>query len=164
VDLEAGLLRVRESLEKSRPGLTFKGPKTEKSRRTIRIPATTLALLRRHRTSQVSQRLAVGPAYRDLDLVIARSDGSPVDPAWLSKEFTKVARSAGITDIHYHCLRHTAATTMLRLNVHPKVVGEMLGHSTTALTLDTYSHVTPVLQDDAARRLDEVFSTIVKGA
>lgn len=120
VDFENARFQVVESLEKRRNGLEFKAPKTDKSRRTVSIPGTTLALMRRHRTTQLQQRLVKGPEYDDQDLVVARIDGSPMDPEALSKTFTRLARSLGITGIHFHCLRHTAATTMLAARYSPK--------------------------------------------
>lgn len=63
---------------------------------------------------------------------------------------------AGAPRIRFHDLRHTAATLLLGRGVHPKIVSEMLGHSTIAITLDTYSHVTPTMQREAAAAMDAV--------
>jgi integrase len=60
------------------------------------------------------------------------------------------ARRAGLPPIRPHDLRHSVASILLARGVHPKVVSELLGHATIALTLDTYSHVIPSLQQEAA--------------
>ena len=65
-------------------------------------------------------------------------------------------KDAGLPRIRFHDLRHTAATLLLGRGVHPKIVSEMLGHSTTAITLDLYSHVTPTMQREAAAIFDSV--------
>jgi integrase len=99
----------------------------------------------------------------DHDLVVAEPDGRPVDPDILTKWFTRLTRSLKIQGVHFHCLRHTAATTVLASGVHPKVVQECLGHSSVAITLDIYSHVAPTMQEDAARRMDSVLWAAVEG-
>jgi integrase len=73
------------------------------------------------------------------------------------RSFKPLLKEAGLPDIRFHDLRHTAATLLLAKGVHPKIVQERLGHSSINLTLDTYSHVMPTLQRDAADKLDELF-------
>jgi len=89
------------------------------------------------------------------DLVFCNPDGTPLPPNSVTKAFHKLAKSVGISGIRLHDLRHTHATLMLRQGVHPKVVSERLGHSSVAITLDTYSHVLPGIQAAAARHFDE---------
>jgi len=161
VDFDSARLQVRETLEKRRQGVEFKLPKTDKSRRTVSIPSTTLTLLRRFRTAQIEKRLAKGPQYDDHDLIVSQANGYPMDPEALSKAFTKLARSLKMGDVHFHCLRHTAATTMLARGIHPKVVQECLGHSSIAITMDTYSHVAPTMQDEAARQIDTALRVVI---
>ena len=90
------------------------------------------------------------------DLVFGNVDGAPMDPGTLTHNFTRIARRAGLNGVRFHDLRHTFASLMLLGGVHPKIVSEMLGHSSGAFTLDTYSHVVPGLQEAAGKRLDEV--------
>ncbi len=71
-------------------------------------------------------------------------------PETLSGLFVRQARRAGLPPIRLHDLRHSVASILLARDVHPKVVSELLGHATIALTLDTYSHVIPSLQQEAA--------------
>jgi len=89
------------------------------------------------------------------DLVFSNPDGSPLQPDGITKAFTRIARSIGLYGVRFHDLRHTHATLMLRQGIHPKIVSERLGHSTVAITLDTYSHILPGLQEAAAQQFEE---------
>ena len=79
----------------------------------------------------------------------------PLDPSTVSYSFNKIVKAAGLK-VRFHDLRHSCASLMLREGIHPKIVSEMLGHSSVAITLDIYSHVTPGLQEAAAKSLNEV--------
>lgn len=68
-------------------------------------------------------------------------------------------RQAGLPDIRFHDLRHTCATLLLAQGVHPKIISERLGHSTVTMTLDTYSHVLPDMQKEAAEKPDALLSS-----
>jgi integrase len=100
---------------------------------------------------QAAERLSWGAHYADSGLVITTEDGRPLHPETLSGLFVRQARRAGLPPIRLHDLRHSVASILLARGVHPKVVSDMLGHATIALTLDTYSHVIPSLQQEAAR-------------
>src|SRR5205823_3219100 len=112
--------------------------------------------LRRHHRIQAERRLVLGLAWRDLDLIFDRGDGGPVNPNWLTDRFGQLGRSQGFPRVRFHDLRHGHATLMLAEGIHPKVVSERLGHAGVGITLDTYSHVLPSLQAEAARVLDSV--------
>jgi integrase len=88
--------------------------------------------------------------------VFAAEDGTYVHPDGFGKAFKQLQKKAGVPTIRFHDLRHTHATLALQAGVHPRVVSERLGHSTVAMTLDTYSHVIPALQEDAAERIAEL--------
>jgi len=90
------------------------------------------------------------------DLVFSNISNVPTDPGTLTHNFARIARKAGLPSTRFHDLRHTFASLMLLAGIHPKIVSEMLGHSSVAFTLDTYSHVIGGLQRIAVRRLDEV--------
>jgi integrase len=154
VDLDRALLRVTKSLEQTRDGLTVKTPKTAKGRRTIPLPALAVSALRTHRAQQAKHRLQLGTAYQDRAIVCATDHGAPWPPDVMSKAFQAFLRKHALPRLRFHDLRHTHATQLLRQSVHPKVVAERLGHSTITITLDTYSHVVPGLQEQAARGLD----------
>lgn len=90
------------------------------------------------------------------DLVFSREDGSPLRPNALTSAWIRLAKRAGLQGIRLHDARHTHASLMLRQGIHPKIVQERLGHSIIAITLDTYSHVTPGLQEAAANKFDDI--------
>ncbi len=155
IDLEGGRMRIQRSAS-YRNGETTLGPvKTGRSQRPVALSAETLAVLRAQRASQRARRLELGPAYRDHDLVFAAADGSAQPPYRISGRFRSVAARAGVGGVRFHDLRHAMATAALGAGVHVKVVSERLGHSTTQITLDTYSHVLPDLQREAAELIDE---------
>jgi integrase len=104
----------------------------------------------------MEERLAAGDAYQEQGLVFAAEDGTYIHPDGFGKAFKRLQKKAGVPVIRFHDLRHTHATLALQAGVHPRVVSERLGHSTVAMTLDTYSHVIPALQEDAAQRIAEL--------
>jgi integrase len=111
--------------------------------------------LRGHRTRQLEERLAAGPVWRDEDLVFCTPVGGALCGNHLSgRDFQALLRRAGLLRIRFHDLRHTCATLLLRRGVHPKVVSELLGHSTVTMTLDRYWHVLPDMQQAAMDAMD----------
>ncbi|HHY38460.1 MAG TPA: site-specific integrase, partial [Clostridia bacterium] len=105
---------------------------------------------------QKEERLMAGELWNDTGFVCTSPDGKPLDPDWVTHAFKKVIEKLGITPVTFHGLRHTHATLLLTQNVHPKVVSERLGHSTVGMTLDTYSHVIPNMQKEAALKIDQI--------
>jgi integrase len=157
VDLDRGSLRVVESLEQTKAGLRFKSPKTEKAR-AITLPAFATDELRRLRTAQAEDLLALGVRQNGATLLCARADGEPMQPRSLTHEFTVMAARLKLNPrVRFHDLRHSHATQLLLAGVHPKIAQERLGHSTITTTLDLYSHVSETMQEDAAARIDAAF-------
>jgi integrase len=159
VDLERGSLRVVATLQRTKAeGFVFAPPKTAHSRRQVALTQAAIAALRRHRTRQIEERLAVAAVWEDRDLVFCDQVGGPLDGTCVTAAFRTLLRRAGLPRLRFHDLRHTAATLMLGQGVHQKIVSEMLGHATVAITLDLYSHVTPTMQRTAAAELDAVLA------
>ena len=158
VDLDTGVLSVRQTLERSGRNPRFGEPKTTRSRRTITMPRIVADALRRHRTGQLEERLAAGGRWRDSGLVFTTTIGTPLDKSTVHKAFKRILSAAGLPDIRYHDLRHTAATLLLAQGVDPRTIMETLGHSQISLTLNTYAHVMPALQRQAASKMDEILS------
>ncbi len=159
VDLEGGSLQVRATLQRTSEGFTFSEPKTAHSRRQVALTAPAVEALRRHRTRQSVERLSMGAAWEDNDLVFANEVGRPIEGTNLIRRwFYPMLERADLPRIRFHDLRHTAATLLLGQGVHPKIVSEMLGHSQIAITLDLYSHVTPTMQRQAVEALEAVLS------
>ena len=114
--------------------------------------------MRVHRERQEADRAVLGGVEADDDLVFAHPDGSPFLPDSVTHALIKIARRAGLYGVRLHDCRHTHASLMLWQGVHSKVVQERLGHSTIAVTLDIYSHVTPGLQEAAALKFEEALA------
>src|SRR3990170_5414573 len=100
-------------------------------------------------------RALLGVALKDDDLMFAWPDGRPMLPDSVSHAREKLVNRLGLKGVRLHDTRHTHASLMLAQGIHPKIVSERLGHSSIVITLDTYSHVTPGLQEAAARRFEE---------
>ena len=124
----------------------------------ISLDASVLNAFAAHRLHQREERLAAGPGWEDSGYVFVDEIGRPYHPDRLLRMLRLACESAGVPAIRLHDLRHTMATVALRAGIHPKIVQERLGHSSIALTLDTYSHVTPTLQRAAADMLGELLS------
>jgi integrase len=113
-----------------------------------------VAVLRRHKAAQNQERLLAGPAWADNDLVFASHTGAPVDDKTARAAHRGICRGTKLPLVRLHDPRHTAATLMLLAGVNGKVVSERLGHASVVITLQTYSHVLPTMQRDAADALD----------
>lgn len=160
VDLLLSQIYVNRSLHQLKDArFIIRPPKTTKGRRTIALPPSATSVLREHQKNQNLERKMLGVSLNDDSLVFCQVDGKPLRPNTVSRAWTILAARSGLKVIRFHDARHTHASLMLKQGVHPKIVQERLGHSNIAITLDTYSHVVPGLQEAAAKRFDEVFST-----
>jgi integrase len=159
VDLSAGTLAVRRSLQRQRgKGLVFEEPKTARSRRSIRLSQRAIDALRAHHDRQTFDRRIVGSEWNARYLVFCHATGEPLDPSYQTTIFKKAVEAADLPAIRFHDMRHTAATMLLAKGVHVKLISEMLGHATITLTLDTYSHVIPAMHGDAAAAIDAILT------
>ncbi len=149
VDLEGGVLAVRGSVEESSAGVELGATKTEAAVRRVRIPGSIVSFLVEHRAKQ-RQLYAAVSTWHDRGLVFPADDGRPRRPSTLTAAFARLCRALEIPDGHFHCLRHTFATEMLRAGVPVKVVSEMLGHANPSTTLRIYAHVLGDMQEAAA--------------
>jgi integrase len=155
VDLEEGVVRLRPTLTRHKWRLLLGEPKTKKSRRTVRLTESAVKAFENHLTRQMEQMKRLSDHYEDQGLVFATERGTLVNPSNLRKRSIKpLLKKAGLPTIWFHDLRHTCATLLLSRNVNPKIVSEMLGHATIFITLDTYTHVLPTMQESAARALE----------
>lgn len=135
--------------------IRFDAPKSRHSRRTIPLTEEAIAVLRRHRVAQAEQKLRLGPHYEDHGLVFPRLNGRPQEPSQVSKHFRLLLQKAGLPHVRLHDLRHTHATLMLAAGVHPRVAAERLG-DTVQVTMTTYSHVLPTMQQEVTRKLAQI--------
>ena len=150
VDLDAGRVSPRRPRVVVNYEVVVSEPKTAQARRSLALDPATVAALREHRSRQLEQRLAVGPRWQDSGLVFTWPDGRPIHPERFSRWFEQHALAAGLPKIRLHDVRHSYATAALAAGVPAKVVSERLGHANIAITMDTYSHVLPGLDAQAA--------------
>ncbi|WP_206093763.1 site-specific integrase [Paludifilum halophilum] len=157
INFENNIISVRQTLQRLKSeGLKFRDTtKTDGSRRTIFVSESVIDMLKKLKTKQAKNKIKAGPYYKNYDLVFAKNDGSPIDVDYFSKAFGLLIKRINLPHIRFHDLRHTHATLLLQQGEHPKVVSERLGHSTIAITMDTYSHVMPNMQKEAAQKLDD---------
>ncbi len=165
VDLEGSRLFVRQQLQRQvGAGLVFTSAKTHRSNRGVILAPGTVAVLYAHRAHQAEERLRVGPGWQDNGLVFARADGRPMEPSRVDEQFHEALERAGLPRVRVHDLRHTVASYLLSVGTHPKIVQELLGHSTISITLDLYTHSLPTMHSEAAARLDDLFRPAVRSA
>lgn len=153
------LQTVRAAFAKVKTSVQVTELKSARSRRTIALPAVAIiAALRSPRVRQLEARLAAGGHWPDRGFVFTSSIGTPLEPRNVTRQFKALLTTAKLPDMRLHDLRHSCATLMLAQGVSPRVVMETLGHSQVSLTLNTYSHVLPALQEDAAAKMDAILS------
>ncbi len=160
VDLILGQIYVNRSLHHLKDGrYVFSEPKSATSRRTISLPPSASLVLKEHHERQKLERMMTGSPLTDTDLVFGTTEGSPLRPNTVTRAWQMLAARIGIKVIRLHDARHTHASMMLKQGTHPKIVQERLGHYSIQMTLDTYSHVVPGLQEAAAVAFDKLLST-----
>jgi integrase len=138
--------------------VVYRSPKTAKGRRMIALSPSMTSVLREHLEKTKLERSMLGTPLKDDDLVFCKPDGKPLLPNTVTHAWIKLIRCSGLKPIRLHDARHTHASLMLKQGAHPKVVQERLGHAGIQITLDTYSHVAPGLQEAAANRFDDVLN------
>jgi len=154
IDFTYKILQIQRTVtHRAGYGFVVSEPKTTGSKRKIMLPNELIDVLKRHRLYQKETRLKAGASWHENDLVFCNTHGNFADPSRIRKILFKLLKDAGLHQVRFHDLRHSAATMLLVMGVHPKVVQELLGHSRIAVTMDTYSHVLPSLQEDAVSKL-----------
>ncbi|MGH2442186.1 MAG: site-specific integrase [Chloroflexota bacterium] len=159
IDLDAGRLSVQRALQRQSggAGLVFTTPKTAQSRRTVDLTTVAIKALKGHRVRWEDRRDKLGDKWQGSDVVFVSDVGKLLDPTGMAERLGRILARAQLPRIRVHDLRHTAATLALQQGVSPKVVQEMLGHSSITLTLGTYSHVLPPMRREAADRMNALF-------
>lgn len=158
LDLEAGVLTVRQQLVQLGHEVMFGPPKTASGEhRKVDLDTHTLGVLLGHQLRQGMERADWGDAYEDQDLVFARENGAPIHPEYATRHFQYLARKAGLRPIRLHDLRHGSASLQLAAGIPIAVVSKRLGHSSIAITSDTYSH----LLDGVGRQAAEAAAALV---
>ena len=157
VDLDAGKLEVRQSLEQTRKGgLRFKEPKTKHGRRSISLPPSVVACLQEHRLSQLELRMRLGLGKPPADaLVFGSPEGKPPSPNYIGESFRDAMVRAGLPHVTLHSLRHSHASMLIRAGEDIVTVSRRLGHGSPTITLGVYAHVVST-KDGAAAAIEAV--------
>ena len=159
VDLVNGRLSVIATLQRIiGQGLVAGQPKTPRSRRSIALASDAIELLHSLRGRQIEQRLDFGELWMNSGYVFTQEGGKPINPPSVSKDFASIVRKAELPHLTFHGLRHAHATLALTAGINPKIVSERLGHSNIAVTMDTYSHVLPGMQEAAAQAVEDLLA------
>ena len=159
VDLVNGSLSVTQILQRvTGRGLVEGQPKTKRSRRSVDLNNTAFESLRTIQGWQLEQKLFLSDVWEDSGYVVTDEVGRPLDANVLTHDFQKIVTCSGLPHMTFHGLRHMTATLLMKAGKNPKVVQELLGHSTIGVTMDTYSHVMPGLQKDAVSALDDMLN------
>lgn len=153
IDLEEGVLTVRQTLNRAQGQLYFDVPKTPRSRRRLPLPDRCLTALREHADRQDRQRQATGEHWHASELVFTTAVGTPIEPRNLNRTFNALLARAGVRRVRLHDLRHTTATLLRTEGVDLRLVMSILGHSALAVTSDTYTHVDLSAQREALGQL-----------
>ncbi len=149
LSINRGLVSVGYELHESRG-------KTPNSRRSIDLDPTTVSVLSAWKTWQAAERGSVG--IEPTGWVFADVDGNPIHPDSISQTFERITNRAGVRRIRLHDVRHTHGTLLIKAGVPVKVVSERLGHGNPAFTIDTYQHVLPGMQAEAARTFEQLIT------
>lgn len=159
IDFEKGTATVRRTLVwRKGGGWCFGEPKTSRSRRTVPLTTSLISALRTHRKEHAESRLKLGNLYQNNDLVFSTVEGKPLNLRNLTqRHFQPILTRAKLPLIfRLYDLRHSCATLLLQAGENPKVISERLGHASIVLTLDTYSHVLPSMQQAATEKLESI--------
>lgn len=149
IDLKNRTISISQTLSwRTSGGLVFQDTKTQNSNRSVSIPEVLLNDLKKHQDNKIKN---------DRDLVCCLSDGSPIKPRYLLNQFKKLIAKTNLPDIRFHDLRHSHATMLIHLKVHPKVAAERLGQTTSMFT-DRYAHVIESMQKEVAASIDSALN------
>jgi integrase len=157
IDFNKHNASIQRVLLRHKGKVSFEKPKTDKSRRSILLPKSLVKKLAEHKRSQAEGRLRAGPLWQNHNLVFCSEIGTPLQiPHLTYRYFRPILVEAELPQIRLYDLRHVHATLLLMADENPKVVSERLGHSTVKLTMDTYSHVLPTMQERATEKLEKL--------
>jgi len=156
VDFDTKTIYVQRNLTMVKGKTSIRAPKTEQGKRSITMTKITARALKEEKKKQAQNKLTLGTRYKDNGFVCCWDDGTHYRPDYITHAFPKLLKKLELPKIPFHNLRHTHASLLLLKGVHPKVVQERLGHSSISITLDTYSHLMPSMQKEAAEKIDDV--------
>jgi len=157
VDLDRATIKVEFSLEETKAGLRFKGPKSKHGRRSISLPPSAVAMLNKHRLEQLELRMALGMGKPDADAsVFCNHHGELISPNLLTVIWAQALARAGLPKITFHALRHSHASALISEGIDVVSVSRRLGHSSPVITLSTYAHLFADKSDSAAAAIERL--------
>jgi len=158
LDFGTGILQVRRNLARvTGMGYVEGEPKTKSGRRKIVLSGVVLEALKEHRERQNQARIKVGDRWQERGLMFCSIYGGFFNPDYVSHLFKELLKKAGLPDVRFHDLRHSVATVLLAAKVDLKVVSELLGHSSVAITADIYAHVLPEMQQEIVDKMEDLY-------
>lgn len=159
VDLDAGTVRVRQTLGRGSGEFRIGEPKSRTSRRQLALPEAVVEALKARKTAQKTDKLKAGDVWRnDWDLVFTTAIGEPLNPSSLTRRFRLLLASLKLPQMRFHDLRHSCASLLIAEGVHPRLIMETLGHSQISVTMNLYGHVAPVVQREVADRMGGILA------
>lgn len=157
VDFDNKKIYVKRALKRDDGKYIIADLKNNASYRSISISDSDVRELKQHKKKQNEEKMRAGSGYNDENLVVSTSIGTHLLPSNLGRAFRRCLKDTKIDKIRFHDLRHTHASMLFTLGTHPKIVQERLGHSSVQVTLDTYSHMNPNMQEAVAKSLESAF-------
>lgn len=163
IDLDAGTLRVAQTVGRVGGKLILGQPKTPRSRRTLPLPTALARSLPAQRARQEVDRVRAGSNWSDSGLVFTTRAGRPLEPRNTVRAFKALLVRAGLPDVRFHDLRHACASFLVAAGHHPRVVMEALGHSQIGITMDTYAHIYSGTLCAVAQTMEELLPDVPPG-
>lgn len=156
IDFKKNILKVRKNMVNGEKGSVIKSPKTEAGIRDISLGKDVVDVLRIAKCKYDEDKEEYGYGFQDLGFVIRQKDGSPYKPDSMTQKWERFIKANDLPKIRLHDLRHSNATALIQAGVNPRVVQQRLGHSDVNITLNTYTHVLPEMDMEAAEKLDAI--------
>jgi integrase len=153
LDVDERVITVNVALLQIGGRLVWGRPKSKAGERVVDIDEDSVTAGKAHRARRKRERLAAGEAWQESGRMFTREDGTPLNPDYLTRRFKELAGATGLPVIKFHAARHTAATLMFDADIDIKIVQETLGHSTSVITRDIYTHVRRQRHRDAADKV-----------
>lgn len=156
IDFKNNVLKVRKNMVNGESGYIIKAPKSEAGIRDIHLGEDVMSVLKEARLQYMNDAFSYGTGFQNHGFLIHKEDGSPLHPDSMTRKWARFLERHKLPKIRLHDLRHSNATTLIQAGVSPRVVQQRLGHSDVSITLNTYTHVLPEMDIDAAEKLDSI--------
>lgn len=174
IDFEKNKIRIDETIKrvktfdasKNKTELVLKTPKTSSSNRNIDIPPLVMQELHQHKIRQNEEKLKAGQLYKDNNLVFCTDLGNPIDVSNLMRVYKRILKRSGIDirGVTFHTLRHVYGSRLNDLDVNPKTIQSLMGHSSIKTTMDIYVHPSEEKQKEAANKMNTLFGKLLKAS